>query len=199
MNVICVKSNSVGVDSWRCISLDMLQPGQLMVHFVLMSNTLLFYVFKLFCWFRYILKHYKIVAKYLFIFTSSQWPLLQCLGDLFDLVTSPGMTEYHSSGCPHVKDMMWHTEHGVATRPLSTFKQLLALTEKCIFRGEKETFRDWINYNWLMGYWWFLTIQSMCPEQIHAKDCRIDFRILWRIVILFVQISIPAQYKWNKT
>ena len=120
--------------------LDMLQPGQLMVHFVLMSNTLLFYVFKLFCWFRYILKHYKIVAKYLFIFTSSQWPLLQCLGDLFDLVTSPGMTEYHSSGCPHVKDMMWHTEHGVATRPLSTFKQLLALTERCIFRGEKETF-----------------------------------------------------------
>ena len=151
MNVICVKSNSVGVDSWRCISLDMLQPGQLMVHFVLMSNTLLFYVFKLFCWFRYILKHYKIVAKYLFIFKSSQWPLLQCLGDLFDLVTSPGMTEYHSSGCPHVKDMMWHTEHGVATRPLSTFKQLLALTEKCIFRGEKETYRDWINHNWLYG------------------------------------------------
>ncbi len=80
-----------------------------------------------------------------------QWPLLQCLGDLFDLVTSPGMTEYHSSGCPHAKDMMWHTEHGVATRPLSTFKQLLALTEKCIFRGEKETFRDWINHNWLNG------------------------------------------------
>ena len=167
----------------------MLQPGQLMVHFVLMSDTLLF------CWFRYILKHYKIVAKYLFIFTSSQWPLLQCLGDLFDLVTSPGMTEYHSSGCPHVKDMMWHTEHGVATRPLSTFKQLLALTEKCIFRGEKETFRDWINHNWLYGI-------LMVPDNsvyVYAQDCRIDFRILWRIVILFVQISIPAQYKWNKT
>ena len=43
------------------------------------------------------------------------------------------------------------SEHGVATRPLSTFKQLLALTEKCIFRGEKETFRDWINHNWLYG------------------------------------------------
>ena len=175
----------------------MLQPGQLMVHFVLMSNTLLFYVFKLFCWFRYILKHYKIVAKYLFIFTSSQWPLLQCLGDLFDLVTSPGVPLLWVSPCQRhdVTHWAWCSNEAV--------KYIQAVTS---FNWEMYLQRWERNFSWtesttidFMGYWWFLTIQSMSPEQIHAQDCRIDFRILWRIVILFVQISIPAQYKWNKT
>ena len=84
-----------------------------------------------------------------------------------------------------------------------TVKYIQAVTS---FNWEMYLQRWERNFSWtesttidFMGYWWFLTIQSMSPEQIHAQDCRIDFRILWRIVILFVQISIPAQYKWNKT